>query len=464
MRWKLYTLCPAVWASMLLACDQPFLHKTGSPDLIPCGDGIVQEGEECDEGHKNSDTEPDACRTSCVPAFCGDGVMDTGEECDDANRIDDDGCNRECGAWFWTRTYSGPVVGGDDFLSDVAIDSHDNIIVTGAVAISASQQQHIWVGKYDSSGNEVWSFVAGTTAHLSQGGSVAVDGEDNVIVAGVVEHGGQWSAWTTKYSPDGTELWNHTHRDVSDLQALATAVDTDSDDNIVVIGLGERGEDPWVVTWLYKYDPIGTVLWTRVVNLGLIAGAGFPDVAIDGDDNIFASWTERSGLNNEVWYGKYGPGGTRQWVASYLGIVMNWNWVNGGSVSTDHSGSVFAVGYESATPSRSGMWLTKTAANGQRLWMQQNTGQGAIATVPVNLAIGESTVVVGGFRSPDRSAGWEAWLCKYDAEGRRVWTRTHNSEGDSQIGGVAIDSSGNIVVAGATDRYGYDHWLRKYAP
>jgi len=50
-----------------------------------CGDGFVKQSsiEECDEGSDNSDTEADACRTDCTDPGCGDGVIDTGEECDD---------------------------------------------------------------------------------------------------------------------------------------------------------------------------------------------------------------------------------------------------------------------------------------------------------------------------------------------------------------------------------------------
>ncbi len=49
-----------------------------------CGDGTlnVTAGEECDDGLDNSDTEPGACRTDCAAASCGDGAIDTGEECD----------------------------------------------------------------------------------------------------------------------------------------------------------------------------------------------------------------------------------------------------------------------------------------------------------------------------------------------------------------------------------------------
>jgi len=51
-------------------------------DLLVCGDGEPDTGEECDDGSTNSNTVVDACRTNCKNAFCGDGVTDTGEGCD----------------------------------------------------------------------------------------------------------------------------------------------------------------------------------------------------------------------------------------------------------------------------------------------------------------------------------------------------------------------------------------------
>ena len=48
-----------------------------------CGDGLLDAGEECDDGmNNNSDTLADACRNDCTLPICGDHARDTGEECD----------------------------------------------------------------------------------------------------------------------------------------------------------------------------------------------------------------------------------------------------------------------------------------------------------------------------------------------------------------------------------------------
>lgn len=61
-----------------------------------CGNGVIDAGEQCDNGAANSNILPDACRTTCLNAVCGDGVKDTGEQCDDGNTIDGDGCSVAC--------------------------------------------------------------------------------------------------------------------------------------------------------------------------------------------------------------------------------------------------------------------------------------------------------------------------------------------------------------------------------
>lgn len=86
-------------------CDDGEQNSDLNPDACrttcqhaSCGDGVVDPGnsESCDEGLLNSDSIPDACRTTCESAHCGDGVVDVTEECDDNNTSAGDGCGLTC--------------------------------------------------------------------------------------------------------------------------------------------------------------------------------------------------------------------------------------------------------------------------------------------------------------------------------------------------------------------------------
>lgn len=83
---------------LLVSCPEPDDPDPPDPPDPPatCGDGAVDDGEACDDGAANSDTEQDACRTSCLLPWCGDGVTDSGEACDDGTLYGGDGCTPLC--------------------------------------------------------------------------------------------------------------------------------------------------------------------------------------------------------------------------------------------------------------------------------------------------------------------------------------------------------------------------------
>ena len=62
-------------------------------DKIVCGNGVVQSGEECDDGNQNNS---DQCRNNCRFPFCGDNILDAGEQCEDGNGNNNDACRNDC--------------------------------------------------------------------------------------------------------------------------------------------------------------------------------------------------------------------------------------------------------------------------------------------------------------------------------------------------------------------------------
>jgi cysteine-rich repeat protein len=61
-----------------------------------CGNGVVDSGEQCDDGNT---ANGDGCSSACTSeggVMCGNGVLETGEDCDDGNTIAGDGCSAAC--------------------------------------------------------------------------------------------------------------------------------------------------------------------------------------------------------------------------------------------------------------------------------------------------------------------------------------------------------------------------------
>lgn len=59
----------------------------------PCGNGVRDAGEECDDGNAE---DGDGCDVTCRRSGCGNGFRVPDEECDDGNVVPGDGCDGSC--------------------------------------------------------------------------------------------------------------------------------------------------------------------------------------------------------------------------------------------------------------------------------------------------------------------------------------------------------------------------------
>jgi len=74
-----------------------------------CGNGMMDEGEDCDDGNH---VDGDGCDSNCTETKCGNGIVTVGEECDDGNEVSGDGCDATC-----HRETPGPV---NDYCANAA--------------------------------------------------------------------------------------------------------------------------------------------------------------------------------------------------------------------------------------------------------------------------------------------------------------------------------------------------------
>jgi len=69
------------------------IYKTPFSNIFGCGNGVLDSGEECDDGNQ---VDGDGCDTNCTLTRCGNGVVTVGEQCDDGNSNDNDACKNDC--------------------------------------------------------------------------------------------------------------------------------------------------------------------------------------------------------------------------------------------------------------------------------------------------------------------------------------------------------------------------------
>src|SRR5262249_9279789 len=87
-----------------------------------CGDGVLQAGEECDAGPANANTPEAPCRPDCALPHCADGIPDLarGEQCDDGNTTSGDGCSSRC--YIEPPSSAGRVAGRGSSITDCVLE------------------------------------------------------------------------------------------------------------------------------------------------------------------------------------------------------------------------------------------------------------------------------------------------------------------------------------------------------
>ena len=100
-------------------CDVPGCKDACKFADSTCGDGKKEGHEQCDPNDA-SDPDRDKCLPNCMKQGCGNGVVEAGEECDDGNDVDDDNCSNTCKRPFCgdgvVQTWLGEVC--DDGIND----------------------------------------------------------------------------------------------------------------------------------------------------------------------------------------------------------------------------------------------------------------------------------------------------------------------------------------------------------
>ena len=205
----------------------------------------------------------------------------------------------------------------------------------------------------------------------------------------------------------------------------------------------------------------GVILWTK--QLGTTSAEEGTAVGLDSSGDIYIAGMTAGSLQgtnkgaNDLFLTKYGTDGTNPWTVQ-LGTTTN-DVARG--LAVYHSSHVFVVG-EAAGPLDDNthfgdldFFLVKYSTAGVKAWSRQFGT--SVNEVAYGVAVDTSgSVYIAGYTLGDLDGNGnqgqeDAFLAKYNASGTQVWMKQLGTTGKDYARGVAVDPSGNIVIAGYTD-------------
>ena len=137
-----------------------------------------------------------AASATQAASVCGIGVVEAGEECDDGNLTGLDGCAADCSLDYTASQIldaSGDGVTDVWFPDGIAIDDSGNVFLTGRFKgtvdfgggdlVSTGPFHDGFLAKYSPNGTHLWSQSFGGTRD-SDAQSVATDDSGNVFITG----------------------------------------------------------------------------------------------------------------------------------------------------------------------------------------------------------------------------------------------------------------------------------------
>ncbi len=259
----------------------PSGHELGA---CRCNDGVLDGGS----------TGPATDDSSGEPpmAMCGNGMVEEGEQCDDGNSDYEDACNNECIAScgpMWTSTVEGSVPRDlDPHAGDAVIDARGRLLVTGTIDESGDGGD-LWIARRGPEGRDLWSQTVEGGDGPDGGQAIAADTRGNVLVVGHWWSNESRDVWARMLGVDGAAQWTMVHDDLASLDDAGTGAAFDPQGNAIVVGTVTTapGETD---AWVRKLDPTGQELWTTTWP-SPAAGPPTPDqggaVVTNADGDVF---------------------------------------------------------------------------------------------------------------------------------------------------------------------------------
>ncbi|OHB27078.1 MAG: hypothetical protein A2X84_02140 [Desulfuromonadaceae bacterium GWC2_58_13] len=352
-----------------------------------------------------------------------------------------------------------PAVAGKQETRASAVDSQGNVILAGytdaggndysLLKILADGSGLAWPARtFDRAGAQDWAT------------EVAVDSEDDIVVTGYAHSGGSYDIHTIKYSgADGSVLWQHSYNGAAGGNDYANAIALDSLNNIYVGGTSQNvsAEDDFLIL---KYapggpNPDGTPTWAAIYN-GPADGHDRLTAIAAGIDGIAATGESQNATPDfDFTVVKYDFDGAKSWEKRYTDAGDG----KGMAVALDGAGNVAATGYVFNGSDRDGFTIKYADADGTPIWAR--TRDRGLADEGRALWLDEAGNVYVAGSSLALATNNDLCLSRYGAaDGDDTlpagWQAIHNTgNGNNDVGVDLVgDAYGDLFVTGITNDNG----------
>jgi hypothetical protein len=208
--------------------------------------------------------------------------------------------------------------------------------------------------------------------------------------------------------------------------------------------------------------------WPGVEQLGIARAYTYATgVAVDSGGDAYVTGYTNGGLDgntltgkNDFFLTKYDSSGNRVFTKQ-LGVARAYTYATG--VAVDSGGDVYVTGYTTggldgnALAGKNDFFLTKYDSSGNRVFTKQ-LGDARAYTYATGVAVDSGGNVyvagstTGGLDGNTLTGGEDFFLTKYDSSGNKVFTKQLGVAGAGTYAtGVAVDSGGNVCVTGYTN-------------
>ncbi|PIN70119.1 hypothetical protein COV93_02775, partial [Candidatus Woesearchaeota archaeon CG11_big_fil_rev_8_21_14_0_20_43_8] len=342
---------------------------------------------------------------------------------------------------------SNPSV-GTDLLSGIAFDGMGNIITSGTETSGGNSIFNVI--KLDKKGNLQWNYRYNPSAGADVLEDVAVDSYDQVIAAGSSNVPGNIQFHVIKLDPLGNLIWNWTYNPSGSGDYLKS-VAIDSQDNIIVAGYDNAlGNYQFHVV---KLDQDGNFLWEWTSNPS-VGTDRLEHVAIDDMDYVIVSGYSNVPGNDQFHVVKLGPDGAFQWEwTSNSGALSDRLY----GATVDSGNNILVSGFSTVAVTGGRFHVVKLSSGGSQMWeWVYDPSAGADYCQAVDVDQYDDVFCAGYSNEP----GWPQFhVIKLDPMGRFIWNYTDSISASDSFYDIAVNKNDEIAVVGSDRSPGNDQFV-----